>query len=120
MPRAPRAGATVRRLRRRDGGTRARQRRPPEGAERAVRMSLRRGCHGTDIWCSLPQAVFHNFVDNIKDELFEGTVEVLFGRLDSAAEAVGKAKDVADALWEETMAELEFAKVHDILQSMKR
>ena len=35
--------------------------------------------------------MFHNFVDNIKNELFEGAVDVLFGRLDSATEAVGKA-----------------------------
>lgn len=53
-----------------------------------------RSCHGADFSRFL-QAVFHNFVDNIKDGLFEGTVDVLFGRLDSAAEAVGKALEDA-------------------------
>lgn len=39
--------------------------------------------------------MFHNFVDNIKYELFKGTAEVLFRRLDSAAEAVGEALEEA-------------------------
>lgn len=54
-----------------------------------------RCCHGADFSRLLPQAVFHKFVDNIKNELFEGTVDVLFGRLDSAAEAIGKALEEA-------------------------
>jgi len=41
------------------------------------------------------KAVFHNYVSDIKDEMFEGAVDVLFGRLDSAAEAVGKALEEA-------------------------
>ncbi|KZT72577.1 hypothetical protein DAEQUDRAFT_685625 [Daedalea quercina L-15889] len=41
------------------------------------------------------KAVFHNFVSNIKDEMFDGAVDVLFGRLDAAAEALGKALEEA-------------------------
>ena len=60
-----------------------------------LHVYLPRDCHRADVSCSLSQAVFHNFVDNIKNEMFEGTVDVLFGRLDSAAEAVGKALEEA-------------------------
>ncbi|KAH9844070.1 Dynamin family-domain-containing protein [Rhodofomes roseus] len=41
------------------------------------------------------KAVFHNYVGDIKDEMFNGAVDVLFGRLDAAAEAVGKALEEA-------------------------
>lgn len=37
------------------------------------------------------QALFHNYVDDIKEEVFNDGAEVLLGRLSTAAEAVGKA-----------------------------
>ena len=44
------------------------------------------------------QALFHNYVADIKDEMFEGAADVILGRLANAAEAVGKA--LGDALQE--------------------
>ncbi|KAH9951754.1 Dynamin family-domain-containing protein [Amylocystis lapponica] len=37
------------------------------------------------------KAVFHDYVEDIKDEVFQGAVDVLMGRLSKAAEAIGKA-----------------------------
>ena len=41
------------------------------------------------------QAVFHNIVADVKDEMFEGAADIIMGRLAKAAEAVGKALEVA-------------------------
>jgi hypothetical protein len=39
--------------------------------------------------------VFHNFVEDVRDEVFTGGAETVFGRLDSAAAAVGDSLDEA-------------------------
>lgn len=41
------------------------------------------------------QAVFHDYVVDIKDEVFEDAADVLMSRLKNAAEAVGKALETA-------------------------
>ena len=41
------------------------------------------------------QAVFHNIVDDIKDDMFNGATTVIMSRLTKAAESVGKALEVA-------------------------
>ncbi len=40
---------------------------------------------------SRDQAVFHNIVNEIKNEMFDDAADVILGRLAEAAEAVGKA-----------------------------
>ncbi|KAI0786384.1 hypothetical protein C8Q75DRAFT_771545 [Abortiporus biennis] len=41
------------------------------------------------------KALFHNYVGNIKNEVFEGAADVIMGRLSKAAEAVGNALEEA-------------------------
>ena len=45
---------------------------------------------------TLSKALFHNYVADIKNEIFEGAADVILSRLANAAEAVGNA--LGDAL----------------------
>ena len=39
--------------------------------------------------------MFHNVVEDVKDEIFEDAAGVIMGRLSTAAESVGQALEVA-------------------------
>jgi len=52
------------------------------------------GCVILLIFCTA-QAVFHEYVDNIKDKIFKDAAGVLMDRLSSAAETVGKTLEEA-------------------------
>jgi hypothetical protein len=41
------------------------------------------------------QALFHNYVDERKETIFDGGAEVLMGRLTNASNAIGEALDAA-------------------------
>jgi hypothetical protein len=44
---------------------------------------------------TLSQLLFHNYVNECKDDVFEGGAEVIMERLSKAAEAIGHALDAA-------------------------
>ena len=55
------------------------------------------------------QMVFHNYVKDVKDEMFDGAADVILTRLAAAAEAVGRALG-------ESLSELaEKVRIHNIV-----